>query len=543
MDVMTGAIMSIVSMFLIFISFLILRFTIRFTIEEDYKEIGIMKAIGLKNRGIQKIYMVKYFGLSLVGGGVGYVLSIPFSRYLMDNISKNIILTANFLNYLISALSVIFIIAVTISFCKFCTGRINKMSAIDAIRQGSTGERFSVSRKIKLHNMKTISTPLYMAVSDLVSGFRKFVILMITFILGTVIIIVPINAINTIDSDEILTLFGQGNTDFNLSPESQGVSYMKSGLEKFFADIKAIESRMNEKGFNVHIHPEIMLMTKIYADDPDDSKNILSLQSYNYSTDNYVYLKGTAPKLENEIAITEKMAQYYGIGLGDTLNSIDKNGNEEFIVTALYQSMNNLGFSVRFSEKHEINTEEANSFQMFGDFKDKVGNKTEKIYKIKTEFPELNIKSGKEYVDTLMGNVTSQFEILKNIILIVVLGINFLITSLLVRMLITKEIPEIAVLKSIGFNTGEIRKWQAWRIMIVLIVSIILGTLIANLTGAFLVSGIFNFMGGTQIHLNIEPLQVYLVYPVVILMVTMASVLISLGQIRKTNIWEINNQE
>jgi putative ABC transport system permease protein len=47
LDTVLAAIMIIVSIFLILISFLILRFTIVFTVMEDYKQIGVMKAIGM----------------------------------------------------------------------------------------------------------------------------------------------------------------------------------------------------------------------------------------------------------------------------------------------------------------------------------------------------------------------------------------------------------------------------------------------------------------------------------------------------------------
>lgn len=56
--VLAGTLM-IVSICLILIAFLVLRFTITFTLQEDYREIGIMKAIGMREVGIRGIYMIK----------------------------------------------------------------------------------------------------------------------------------------------------------------------------------------------------------------------------------------------------------------------------------------------------------------------------------------------------------------------------------------------------------------------------------------------------------------------------------------------------
>ncbi len=544
MDLMTAAIMIVLSIFLIFISFLILRFTIVFTIKEEYKEIGIMKAIGLKNKGIKSIYMVKYFAIALVGGGIGFIASIPFTGYLMNSISTHIMMKTTILNYVLSVISVVLIIFITVGFCYMCTRKINKLSAIDAIRQGSTGERFTISRKLKLHRMEHISTPMYLAISDLIGGFKKFIILIITFILGTAIIIIPINLINTLSSNEVIKLFGEAKaTDFYIGASSFSEKYMNSSIEDLKKELSNIEQEAENKGINVKVHPDIYFNTAVYSYNPDEAKTVRGLQAYDYGADNYEYLSGTAPKLENEIAISIQVAKYFKIGLGDNINSTIQGRTDQFIVTAIYQSMNNTGYSVRFSENHKFNLKDIFLLNVFGEINDKNIDKEEAIRTLKEQFPELDIKSASEYIEKNLGSSTQQLGMTRNIILVIVLGINFLITCLLVRMLITKEISEIAVLKSTGFKDKDIRKWQATRIVIVLIISIILGTLVANLTGNKLATIVFGMMGITEIKLLIEPLQVFVIYPIIILVVTMFAVLVSLGQVRKTNIWEINNQE
>ena len=543
MDLIISGIMIVVSIFLIFISFLILRFTIVFTIEEDYKEIGIMKAIGLKNKGIKGIYMVKYLSLAIIGGGIGFIASIPFTKYLMKSISEHIMMKVVMFNYILSAISVIFIVLITVGFCYLCTKKIDKLTAIDAIRQGSTGERFSNVRKLKLHRRGHISTPIYLALSDLICGFRKFIILMITFILGTAIIIIPTNVINTLSSDKIITLFGMSNFDLNIGSASYIDSNMKGTIDSLLENLEEIEEKAKDKGIAISLRPEVYFMPKVYSDNLDESISVLSLQAFNYSTDNYVYLNGTAPKLRNEVAITTVVAEYFGVGIGDTIHVTLQGNTEQFIVTALFQTMNNMGYSMRFPEEHKLVLKDSTGMGLFGTIEDKELKEDEAVQILKEKFPELDIKSNLEYVQGMLGSIAGQLGLVKNLILFLVLGINFLITCLLVRMMITKEIPEIAVLKSIGFKNKELRTWQAARIAIVLIISIILGTIIANSTGGLLTSGIFRIMGATNIILVIKPLQVYVIYPIIILVVTMIAVLVSLGQVSKTHIWEINNQE
>ena len=163
--------------------------------------------------------------------------------------------------------------------------------------------------------------------------------------------------------------------------------------------------------------------------------------------------------------------------------------------------------------------------------------------KLKDAFPELSIKTGKEVVSAFVGDLTGELGLLKNSILLLVAGINFLITTLLLRMLISKEVPEIAILKSLGFHDQSVKGWQTIRLGIILVVSIILGTVLANATGNILSAGVFRTMGITRLKLMTEPLQVYFIYPVLLYMITILAVRLSLGQVKRTHVWELNNQE
>lgn len=142
MDMLMSGILIIVSICLILIAFLVLKFTISFTMQEDYKEIGIMKAIGLKNWDIKKIYMVKYLGLSVVGSFLGFLLSIPFQALMLNQVVVNVVVEAGEQRLPINLAAGIFVVAMVLLFCNHCTNRVRKISAIEAIRSGSSGETY-----------------------------------------------------------------------------------------------------------------------------------------------------------------------------------------------------------------------------------------------------------------------------------------------------------------------------------------------------------------------------------------------------------------
>ncbi|MDE7044317.1 MAG: FtsX-like permease family protein, partial [Acetatifactor sp.] len=93
MDTLIAAVILVVSICLILISMVILRFTIHFTLSEEFREIGVMKAIGIPDGKIRGLYIVKYLSISAAGAAAGLILSVPFGNLLIKSVSNNIIIS------------------------------------------------------------------------------------------------------------------------------------------------------------------------------------------------------------------------------------------------------------------------------------------------------------------------------------------------------------------------------------------------------------------------------------------------------------------
>ena len=65
-DMIIVGLLIVVSVIFIAVAFVVLRFTITFTLSDEFREIGVMKAIGIGNFKIRGLYLVKYLGLSLI---------------------------------------------------------------------------------------------------------------------------------------------------------------------------------------------------------------------------------------------------------------------------------------------------------------------------------------------------------------------------------------------------------------------------------------------------------------------------------------------
>ena len=133
LDIMVAFIIVILSICLIIVSFVILKFSIGFTIQDDFREIGVMKAIGIRNFKIRSLYLVKYSALTLIGTLIGCIISFPFGKMLMDSVTENLML-GNTYGEVINVLGAVIVFAVIMWLAFISTGKVKKMTPVDAIR-------------------------------------------------------------------------------------------------------------------------------------------------------------------------------------------------------------------------------------------------------------------------------------------------------------------------------------------------------------------------------------------------------------------------
>jgi len=542
MDTLIAAVILVVSICLILISMVILRFTIHFTMSEEFREIGVMKAIGIPVARIRGLYIVKYLAISLAGAAAGFALSFPFGRLLMESVSKNIILTGGNKFYL-NLICAFATAAAVVLFCYLCTGKIRKFSPIDAIRNGETGERYSRKSLISLNRSALKPVP-FMAVNDILSGLKKYTSMILIFTLGLLLVIIPINTINTLQSHKLLTLFNMAPCDHVISQE---LLFSSTGHNEEMVREKHEEIRetLLENHIDADIFQEIMFRFTISYGGKKSSS--LAFQGYgNVTTDQYVYLRGTAPRNSKEIAITYFTADKIGADIGDEVE-IDIGGEtRKYIVSAINQSMNNLGEGIRFHQDEDIDYKlAAGSFGiqlLYRDAPDKTVLEERKDL-LKKAYPDTDVYSAGEYISYMIGDVAGQLKSVKSLTLGIILCINILVAVLMVKSFITKEKGEIAVLKAIGFQNSSLMAWQSLRIGIVLLIAILIGTALSTPLSKLTIEPIFRMMGAYSIEFDIIPLEVYVLYPLAVLFATVSAAMLGALQLRKISASDTSNIE
>lgn len=522
-DMIVTGFLLVVSIILIVIAFVVLRFTISFTLSEEFREIGVMKAIGIGNFKIRGLYLVKYAAISVIGAVIGLALSFPFSEMLMS-VSSQTIIVSNCNPMLVNILCTVLVVAVILLFCYSCTSKVKKMTPIDAIRNTQTGERFRQKSVMSLGKSKLPATP-FLALNDIVSSPKRYSIITLTFFLCLSLLLMLSATVSTMNSDSLSAMFGWADCDIYMDSKIIMNCMLDGGHEKLEKHLDNIEKILAQNDIPAKCYQEMMFTLPVTFG--ENEINILIYHGTGTTMDMYEYTAGTTPQNTNEIAITRISADKLNANIGDTVTIKTIDGDKEYIISAFFQSMNMQGNGLRLHSDEKINYVQAqggiNTQIMFTDNPDKKEIE-QRIDEIRRIFPDYeNIQTCAEAVADMIG-VTETLNAVKSLVTILTIVLAALITVLMERSFIAKEQGEIALIKAIGTQNGKIYLYHTMRFLFVGIIVVIIGEIFAMPLTHLCIDPIFKIMGmELAVDYVVNPIEMYLIFPAVILATTTIS--------------------
>ena len=522
MYIIVAGLLLIVSVCLILVSFVVLRFTISFTVNEEFREIGVMKALGLKNSSVRGLYLVKYFGIAVIGAFIGLLLSIPFGNALIRSVSDYMVL-GNDHTVLISIACSIFVVLIIMLFCWRCTRRIKKLSPIDAVRSGQTGERFKKKGLMHLGKSKLGATG-FLAFNDIFSSPKQFCVMTAIFTVCLLLIMSLANTANTLSSGKLLPLMCTQESDAYIT-DTDLIAKIMTGEKTYKGICEDIEKKLADNGISGKVSSEAMLFPTLEANGIKASPIFM----YNSETkaSDYTYSEGYAPKYANEIALTKQVAEKLDVGVGDKVKLTFNGKTDDYIVSALFQSMVQMGETGRFHESFEVPDEFITQVMGFPiDFDDSPDKKTieSRIEKMKDIFGTTYIDDTDGFVMACIGqNVKDTINGVKLMVIIITAIIIILISVLMERSFISKEKPEIALMKAMGFKSRSVVAQHTLRFAIVAAVASVISIALCSPVTKLCINPIFGIMGAINgVDYNIRPVEVCIIYPAIIIAVAVA---------------------
>ncbi|MGD0033398.1 FtsX-like permease family protein [Paenibacillus illinoisensis] len=522
-DGVIAAVIILVSLVLILIAMLCIRFTMLATIEEDYREISVMKAIGIAEKDIKKLYLMKYVFMAGLASLLGYVASLVVNRLFVSNILLYMgKAPATLLHFAVPLLAAGLIFAMVVLFCRTVLRRFRSISAVEALRTGSLGDSQIIRNRLSLSRNRWSSVPVFLGLKEVVQRLKLFRLLLFVFVVSSFIMIVPINFLNTLQAPSFISYMGVGQSDIRID-----LKHTDDVEQRYNNLISQIKTDEDIKTYSP------LVTSQFKVRNAEGSYDNLSVETGDFSIFPLSYVNGNAPATTDEIALSDANSSELGLKTGEQLTLLVNGRDQVMTVSGIYQDVTNGGKTAKALLPY--NKDSVLWYVVSLDLKDR-SQMAAKIAEYETSYSPAKVTDLQGYLDQTLGGTIQQLSLVTVLALAIGVFISILITSLFLQMLVAKDSNDIAVLRSLGFALSKIKQKYVVMSLVILIVGVAAGTILSNTLGPLLVSAIMSTFGASNISFVINPVQAYILCPLLLAGTIVLTAWISIQSIKETSI-------
>ncbi len=438
------------------VAVLVLGHSISSSIDQEYKDLGILKAVGFSNKRLRRILILQY----LLTAAAGMALGMPLSIFVI-RIVNNITITAtgllipNQLPILLCLLVLSSIALLLFALIYYKTARLSRISPVTAIRGGQPDVYFDSRIKTAIQKKCLMLT---LALRQLVSSKKLYIaacivscllVFFLSFATRFGVWVGP-------EGNGLINAFSAAASDFSVSAKEDAVLHDVKQKVTQLTPIAYTYTFRNIKGEINHVN-YIM--------------NIISDPAY------YHILKGRPCKYDNEVVLTEFVAEELDVSIGDTVVLGYDGAAAEFIVSGLNQCANDMGgnFSISIDGYQRL-TGRKPQLDTYFVLQDST-KKNEVIKQLDAAFGDTAEISDNTWEG--MMNVVSAMSALEVFMYVIMMIFILVVTILTGSKLLYREQTDLGIYKSLGFSSRKLRISFACRFAITSAIGSMLGILLS----------------------------------------------------------------
>ncbi|WP_100448684.1 ABC transporter permease [Glycomyces xiaoerkulensis] len=501
------------SLLLIAIALLNARFVIRGKLEDEVREIGAMKAIGLPDKSIARLYLAKYSVMTLLACIVGGLLAVVATNLLTRGVQVNYAeAPVGAATVLVPVIGLALVYLFVIAICRRVLGRVRKIQVVNAMVHGSTLSDRQTARRAKrqarrvrrsgLASFRGRSVNGRLALLDIRADARQWILIPVVFFLVAVLITLPMNLLSTFESPRFVTYMGAPESDIRADLQfSEHVDRLRTEV---LSDMREDDRLTDVRAFS----------NLLYEIEGEEGLETLRVEVGDYSGDTVEYLRGEPPE-SGQIALSVLNADKYGVSTGEEITVSLGGEATPVVVSGVYQDVTSGGHTAKM--QGEVATDAA-GYVIYADTVD--GTDAAAVADDYGErFPAAAVIPMREYVQQTLSYVTGAFLSAAVLSLIFGIGVAVLITSLFLKLRLTSERRKMGTMSAIGFSTGEIITQVRLKTLVAVAVGTLAGVVFAATAGESLVGAFISLAGLGIADLSFipNPLLVYAAYPLILI--------------------------
>lgn len=451
--------------FLIIVVFIVMGHSISTGIEMDYVNLGVLKSQGFSKGKIRAVFVLQYILAQIIGILVGMFFAIPLTKAL-GNVFQPITAVVAETNILVikSLLIMLVVLLLSVILIILMTRKIGRISPIRALSNGQ--EQIYFDSRIKAPIIKRALAPS-IAVRQFTSNKRQYIGMMLivailVFFMSTIMILG-----SSVNSKSAVESMGQIITEVSITYKGEMSDVTLNEIDHIVEEYSSVEKKYYLETGYLSVDGEAMYCF-IYKD-PEMIPAIL---------------KGRAPLCDNEIVITEIVAEEFSLEIGDMV-TVSRNDNRgEYIISGLYRSMNDAGLCFAIS----LDGAKKLGFKNVGwcGYSLSDPSKAEQIVEaLNSEFGD--IIEARVQGSGISNTYNSAIIAMQAVIYIFSVIFALVVVHMVCSKTFLREKTDIGIYKSLGFTSANLRLQFAVRFLIVSIIGSVVGTVASVLfTGRIL---------------------------------------------------------
>jgi putative ABC transport system permease protein len=480
-DGIVAAVIVLVSVLLLVVAALCLRFSFLTAVEQDYREIGVLKAIGVSPRDVRRIYLTKYTLLATVATALGLLGGWALTPLLTRNISRYMGASSSIWNTIVPLLAAASVLLALVLFVALLLVRFRRISAVTALSSGPTGQARKAAR-LRLHRSR-MPVHLRLGAMDVVGRWPTYLLLFFVFAVSTFIVIVPVNSATTATAPDFINYMGIGTYDVRVDLDHRdGTSAdgFARVVEELDADPRAAV-----------VAP--MVTTRHDTVDRDGLAASLYVENGDHTHLPLRYAEGRAPTNASEIAMSLLALNQAGRDVGDTVPLEVGGATRELTIVGSYQDITRGGRTA----KSVLPTEgETVMWYVVGIELAPDTDATAIAEEYGDRFAPAKVAAIEQWRLQTLGTIADQMTVTAGVSALVAIALAVLMTALFVRMLVARDAGPLAIQRAIGADDAGLRQQYLTRILLVLVLGVLVGTIAANTLGERLFNLMFEAMFG-----------------------------------------------
>lgn len=465
------------------IAFIIITHGVRNFIVRNMKNTGILEAAGytasmLRNSLVLQIVLVAFLG-SVFGVGLGVATHGVFGNIISGVLG----LTWNQpVHWGIAALTVAALVLVTCLIAMLIGNVYKRITVLDALRGGINTHNYK-KNYIPLDKTR-LPLPIAKSLKSTLGGLRNS--LLLVFISGILAIAMACGfgmyESFGADPDSLITIMGMEGGKLLLTNADIAAA-------EDYRKIDGVTNILLQKGFEpVIVYNGKEKAAYTYVDDDVNHRVNLTI------------LKGRVPVHDNEVMLTQVLAEDFGIKIGDvvTIKLADK--AVDYIVTGFDQRMERMGRTVNLTipgAEKLLGTISRMDLVISAE-KDMAYETLEaRVKEVADAYGDKDcvfVNSDKN-MESTMGTVGVAMKLVCVVIAVITLLIVIFTEALIIRAKITREWRDMGISKALGATSGQLVTEIMLSNMPAVLLGSILGIIASEWAGRGLCKGVFSMFG------------------------------------------------